>query len=104
MQQMLNLEMLFRLGELVCNMVITNQFIQNQELLMITNHQSKKAKSLNIEIEIDFAFQVAQDGYDYKKGRFSYKTFTINGKKTNFSLHNIKKEPLKLNIKQLRLL
>jgi alpha-glucosidase len=30
--------------------------------------------------EKSYVYEDAQDGYDYNKGRYSYKTFTLNGK------------------------
>ena len=46
--------------------------IEHPELSLEVYYKLGKEKS--------FIYEDAQDGYDYNKGRFSYKTFTLNGK------------------------
>jgi alpha-glucosidase len=46
--------------------------IESPELSLDVYYKLGKEKS--------YVYEDAQDGYDYNKGRFSYKTFTLNGK------------------------
>jgi alpha-glucosidase len=56
--------------------------------------------------EKSFVYEDAQDGYDYNKGKFSYKTFTLIGKDKELFIHQHKEgafetiyQTIKINLK-----
>ena len=58
--------------------------------------------------EKSYVYEDAQDGYDYNKGRFSYKTFTLNGKENELFITQHKEgtfeaqyQTIKINLKGL---
>ena len=58
--------------------------------------------------ETSLVYEDAHDGYDYNKGRYSYKTFKLNGKEKELIIHQHKEglfetqyDTVKIDIKSL---
>lgn len=53
--------------------------------------------------EKSFVYEDAQDGYDYSKGRYSYKTFTLNGKEKELFITQHKEGSFEANYSTIKI-
>ena len=61
------------------------------------------ARAVPIYQTTSYVFEDAQDGYDYTKGRYSYKTFSLNGKENELFITQHKEGAFETNYATIKI-